>query len=99
MYNFKIFGETTIYPETDEEPRTIRLKYYKTKDKKFHKNEKQYGVGIIKTEFSNHEFNEEKQEFYLICNHKHEVENLLSMLLKNKVTPIDLKYVLEDMVL
>ena len=100
MYNFtKIYGETTIQTELEEDARTIKLQYYKTKDKKLNKNEKQYGVGVIKTEVGNHELNEEKQEINHICAQKEEVENLLNILLRNKVTPIDLKYVLEDLVL
>lgn len=100
MYNFtKIYGETTIQTELEENARTIKLQYYKTKDKKLNKNEKQYGVGVIRTEVGNHELNEEKQEYNHICAQKEEVENLLNILLRNKVTPIDLKYVLEDLVL
>lgn len=97
MYNFtKFYGETIIHEEL-EEPRTIRLKYYQTKDCKFSKNVKQYGVGVIKTEVKDDEVNEEKQEFNHIFKKKDEVKNLLDMLLKNKVTPIHLRYVLEDL--
>lgn len=97
MYNFtKIYGETTLNNEVEEEPKTIKLKYYKTRDKIFGKNEKQYGVGVIKTEIGVNELNEEKQEINHICKQKEEVENLLSILLRNKVTPIHLKYILED---
>ena len=100
MCNFtKIYGETTIQKELEEDLKIIKLKYYKTKDNRFSKNVKQYGVGVIKTEATNHELNEEKQEFNHICGRKEEVENLLKILLQNKVTPIDLKYVLEDLVL
>ncbi|MBR1802437.1 MAG: hypothetical protein IJ777_00445 [Clostridia bacterium] len=103
MYGLKKFyGETTIEKESVEDignPRTIRLKYYTTKNKHFKQNEKQYGVGIIKTEIGINEVNEEKQEFNHICEQKEEVENLLNILLKNKVTPIDLKYVLEDLIM
>ena len=84
---------------TDEdETRTISLKYYKTKHRNFRKDAKQYGVGVIKTEIGSNELNEEKLEVNHICEQKDEVENLLNMLLKNKVTPVDLKYVLEDLV-
>ena len=75
------------------------LKYYKTIHGKFSKNGKHYGVGVIKTEIGSNERNEEKQEFNNIFKQKSEVEKLLSILLRNKVTPIDLKYVLEDMAL
>ncbi len=94
----KIYGKTTVNSENEETTHTIMLKYYKTKYNNFSQNdEKKYGVGIIKTEIVNNEINEEKQEFNHICKQKCEVEHLLSILLKNKVTPIDLKYVLEDM--
>ncbi len=98
MYNFtKVYGKATIKQEEDESLRTIKLKYYKTKQINYKKNEKQYGVGIIKTEIKNNELNEEKQEINHICKYKHEVEKLLDLLIRNKVTPVDLKYVLEDM--
>ena len=97
MFSFnKIYGETTIQKVTKdyEEDRIINLKYYKTKAK--NDNDKIYGVGVIRTEIVNNEFNQEKQEINNICKQKDEVENLLEMLLQNKVTPVDLKYVLED---
>ena len=93
----KVYGRTTICDENSDEPHTITLKYYKTK--KFSNDKKQYGVGVIKTEVANNEINEEKQEINYICKKKAEVENILSILLKNKVTPISLKYILEDMAL
>lgn len=92
----KIYGETTIQNETKEE-RSIKLQYYCTKNLKLGNNKKRYGVGVIKTQISEHEVNEEKHEINHICRQKKEVENLLNMLLKNKVTPIHLKYVLEDL--
>ena len=86
MFNHnKTYGKTKIHEENDDGTRTIMLKYY--------------GVGVIKKEIGCNEVNEEKQEFNNICKQKSEVEKLLSILLKNKVTPIDLKYVLEDMAL
>ncbi len=100
MFNHnKTYGKTKIHEENDDGTRTIMLKYYKTKYHNFNKNEKYYGVGVIKKEIGCNEVNEEKQEFNNICKQKSEVEKLLSILLKNKVTPIDLKYVLEDMAL
>ena len=95
----RIYGKTTIDQTDEDGTHTIMLKYYKTKLKKYSKDEKKYGVGVIKTEIGSNQINEEKQEFNKICSHKSEVENLLNILLRNKVTPISLKYVLEDMVL
>ena len=98
----KNYGETTISLETIEEiadPRIIKLKYYQTRNKNSKKHEKQYGVGVIKTEVRKNELNEEKQEFNNIFEQKTQADDLLKMLLKNKVTPIDLRYVLEDLVL
>ena len=95
----KIYGKTKIHHEENDGTRTIMLKYYKTTHSQFSRNVKHYGVGVIKTEIGSNQINEEKQEFNNICKQKSEVEELLSVLLKNKVTPIDLKYVLEDMAL
>ena len=95
----KTYGKTKIHQEENDGTRTIMLKYYKTIRGKFNKNVKHYGVGVIKTEIGSNQINEEKQEFNNICKQKSEVEELLSVLLKNKVTTIDLKYVLEDMAL
>lgn len=97
-----MYGETTISLETIEkiaDPRIIKLKYYKTKNKNSKKHEKQYGVGVIKTEIGRNELNEEKQEFNNIFEQKAQADDLLKLLLKNKVTPIDLRYVLEDLAL
>ena len=95
----KTYGKTKIHEENDDGTRTIMLKYYKTIYGIFSKNEKHYGVGVIKTEIGSNAKNEEKQEFNNIFKQNSEVEQLLSILLRNKVTPIDLKYVLEDMTL
>ena len=95
----KTYGKTKIHEQSDDGTRTIMLKYYKTIYGMSSKNEKHYGVGVIKTEIGSNERNEEKQEFNNIFKQKSEVEKLLSILLRNKVTPIDLKYVLEDMAL
>ena len=101
MFNLrKNYGEVTIQKESLEEileNATIKLQYYQTRDRNSKKNEKQYGVGIIKTQVGTNELNEEKQEFNNIFEQKSEANDLLKILLENKVTPIDLKYVLEDM--
>ena len=41
----------------------------------------------------------EKSEFSNIFIKEQEADNMLKMLIKNKVTPISLRYILEDLIL
>ena len=79
---------------TEEE---ILLEYYITKNKPKDKNTaKQYGVEVVK--LTNENTRPEKEEFNNIFNCKQEANDILKLLVANKVTPIGLGDVLENYV-
>lgn len=77
----------------------INLKYYKIHNNVLKNEEKAYGIGIIKTYENNIETSIEKSEFSHIFSKEKEADNMLKLLIENKVTPISLRYILEDFVL
>lgn len=95
--SIKIYGNTEIDNKGEEIPyNPIKLEYYKTYSDK---NQKPYGIGVIKTWNNEVETDIEKREFNHIFSKENEADNMLELLLKNKVTPITLKDILEDFVL
>ena len=98
----KVYGNISIdeciYREvTKEFP--INLEYYKIHNNVALNKEKPYGIGIIKTYEDNNETHMEKSEFNHIFKKEQEADNMLKILVKNKVTPISLRDILEDYVL
>lgn len=67
----------------------INLKYYKIK-----KNDK-YGVKIVKNQSDTEEYAEYKE----FTESEEEIENFIKRLIKGEVTPITLRYIIEDMIL
>ena len=96
----KIYGKAIINNEEMEElteEENILLEYYITKNKPKDKNTtKQYGVELVK--LTNAEPRPEKEEFNNIFNCKKEANDVLKLLVANKVTPIGLGDVLENFV-
>lgn len=77
----------------------INLEYYKIHNNVPENEEKPYGIGIIKTHEDNIETTMEKSEFNNIFSKEKEADNMLKLLIKNKVTPVSLRDILEDFVL
>lgn len=73
----------------------IELEYYKT-TQKLKKNQRIYGVEIIKTEYFNNTKLKESENIYNITNDEKVVDNLLYVLKKNCVTPIGLNDVVAE---
>lgn len=96
----KIYGKAIINNEEMEElteNENMLLEYYITKNKPKDKNTtKQYGVEVVK--LTNAETRPEKEEFNNIFNCKKEANDVLKLLVANKVTPIGLGDVLENFV-
>lgn len=93
----KIYGNAEI--NNNEEKATynpIQLEYYKTYN---NTNQKPYGIGVTKTCTTEIEVDIEKREFNHIFTQENEADSILEVLLTNKVTPITLKDILEDLVL
>ncbi len=95
----EMYGNTTLTNNLEKE-KLIQLEYYKICNNLANKeNVKPYGIGIIKKSCNEIELNIEQREFNNIFKNENEVNKILNLLLKNKVTPIALKDVLEDYVL
>lgn len=76
----------------------INLEYYKIHNNVPKNEEKPYGIGIIKTHEDEIETIMEKSEFNHIFTQEKEADSMLKLLLKNKVTPVSLREILEDFV-
>lgn len=75
----------------------INLEYYKIKlDENVNLNENinQYGIEIVKKE---NNVVEERKEVLNVTNDEKELNQLLEVLKKNKVTPVSLENILEDL--
>lgn len=96
----KICGNAQLEVESDGiVDDKIKLEYYKICDNKNENSEKLYGIGVIKTYCDEIETNIEKREFNNIFSKENDADNMLNLLMKNKVTPITLRDILEDFVL
>lgn len=79
---------------TEEFP--INLEYYKIHTHMPKNVEKPYGIGIVKTHEDTVETRMEKSEFNHIFSQEQEADKMLKLLIKNKVTPVTLRDILED---
>lgn len=95
----KVYGNTEIDIKEEIAHSPIKLEYYKTYNEKQQNNNKPYGIGVIKRCSNEIELEMEKREFNHIFSKENDADNMLELLLKNKVTPIELKDILEDFVL
>lgn len=71
----------------------INLEYYKTKSN----NSEKYGIEIVKTEYINNEEKQENKYIEALTASEEKVENILSKLKNNQVTPVGLEYIIIDM--
>lgn len=83
----------------DSNRNRIELEYYKI-SRKTTKNVGQksnlYGIEIVKKEYLGKKKYKEKNDIYNLTNDETIVDNLLKILRKNKVTPISLNDVIEE---
>ena len=102
MHNLRtFFGKTTINNEDAEQANFDRmyLEYYKNvNEREIKKDEKPYGVTIIKKTQIGKILEIEEIEVKNILNRENDVDNILKLLLEYKVTPICLDDVLQDLV-
>lgn len=97
----KFYGDTMIdrndYNELDMEYK-IELQYYKTQGNILESDKAQsYGIEIVKKEFSGSKTNIESREFFNIVDTEEKVDKILEILKVNKVTPVCVCDVLEDL--
>ena len=102
MHNLRtFFGKTTINNEDAEQANFDRmyLEYYKNVNERvIKKDEKPYGVTIIKKTQIGKILEIEEKEVKNILNRENDVDNILKLLVEYKVTPIGLDDVLQDLV-
>ncbi|MEE0769149.1 MAG: DUF6514 family protein [Clostridia bacterium] len=102
MHNLRtFFGKTTINNEDAEQANFDRmyLEYYKNvNEREIKKDEKPYGVTIIKNTQIGKILEIEEKEVKNILNRENDVDNILKLLVEYKVTPIGLDDVLQDLV-
>lgn len=102
MHNLRtFFGKTTINNEDAEQANFDRmyLEYYKNvNEREIKKDEKPYGVTIIKKTQIGKIPEIEEKEVKNILNRENDVDNILKLLVEYKVTPIGLDDVLQDLV-
>ena len=78
----------------------IKLEYYKTQTNEEEvKNQKdiKYGIEVIKTSYIEEKVNIEKRTIPEIIKDEIKIEQILSKLKQNKVTPVSAEYVIEDL--
>ena len=101
MHNLRtFFGKTTINNEDAEQANFDRmyLEYYKNvNEREIKKDEKPYGVTIIKKTQIGKILEIEEKEVKNILNRENDVDNILKLLVEYKVTPIGLDDVLQDL--
>lgn len=102
MHNLRtFFGKTTINNEDAEQANFDRmyLEYYKNvNEREIKKDEKPYGVTIIKKTQIGKILEIEEKEVKNILNRENDVDNILKLLVEYKVTPIGMDDVLQDLV-
>ena len=98
--SIEVYGNIEIKDELDEKINNpIQVEYYKICNNKKKSTEKPYGIGVIKTYSDELETEVEKREFNHIFSKENDANNMLELLIRNKVTPITLKDILKDIVL
>ena len=102
MHNLRtFFGKTTINNEDAEQANFDRMyleNYKNVNEREIKKDEKPYGVTIIKKTQIGKILEIEEKEVKNILNRENDVDNILKLLVEYKVTPIGLDDVLQDLV-
>ncbi len=98
----EFYGEAIIDDKDTEElnlGERIKLEYYKTISKLFtNEGRKTYGIGIVEKIKKAGLERLESKEIHNILIEEKQIENLLKILVANKVTPIALDDVLTDLI-
>ena len=91
----KLCQETVINKKANIElPSIIKLEYYKTESKL--PQNKKYGIEVRKQEIEGNKVTEEKVSEYELSNNEKLIDNLLRILVKNKVTPVTTSDIITD---
>ena len=93
----KLYGKTTIDSSDSDELNKeykMELEYYQLENST---SKHQYGIEKIKKEKIKNQLNIEKKMINNICNKEQETTKLLELLMINKVTPISVDDILQDL--
>ena len=97
-YKKSLFGKTIIdKSDSDDlkEDEKIELEYYETHN--LSENAKgEYGIEIVKKKQKNEKFNIESKVINNISNEEQKINQLLSILMLNKVTPVSVDDIISD---
>ena len=95
-YKKSLFGRTVIDSSDSEEiDDKIELEYYETSNL-VEENGRKYGIEVVKKEKGNKKFNIESKIVNNISNEEKHINNLLQILMLNKVTPITVDDIISD---
>lgn len=93
------YGEAIINPSElidTQRKGFMKLEYYGTKD--VLENEfVEYGIEIVKKEYINTNFIQETNNISNVTDNKIEMEEIITILKRNKVTPIELEDIINDL--
>lgn len=76
----------------------IKIEYYKVCDNTENKEIVQYGLEVVKTEYKKENINIENEKVLKITKEEKIINNILDKLKNNEVTPINTRYIVEDLV-
>jgi len=96
-YLKKLYGKAIIDSSDSEELQDdykMELEYYQVENEA---SSKPYGVEIVKKIMENDRMNIEDKKLESICDKEQDTNNLLEILITNKVTPISVDDVIEDL--
>ena len=76
----------------------IKLEYYKiiNEDEILNKNRAKFGIGIIKTEYIENNTKVEEKEIQYLSNDERKINDILTILKENEVTPVGVSVVVCD---
>ncbi len=97
-YSKSFFGKTIIDSSDSEEimaDEKIELEYYETHNLA-EKNERKYGIEVLKRDIKHNKFNIESKIVNNISNEENTISRLLEILMINKVTPVSVDDVISD---
>ncbi|MGN1298225.1 MAG: DUF6514 family protein [Clostridia bacterium] len=95
----KFFGGTFIEKEKLKEAgigHPIKLEYYKIINEEESSNSNKYGVNIVKTEYINNDIKVEEKTIEYLSNNEQKVNDILTILKENEVTPICVQDIICD---
>mgnify|MGYP000613959755 FL=1 len=93
----KFYADVILNKEElkESDSNRIELEYYKIA-KNVKKDQRTYGIEIVKTEYFNNKKLKESENIYNVTNNEDVINNLLSILKENQVTPIGLNDVVDE---